>query len=85
MEIHIDYDIPESPHRQLASWIRERIESGEFPPGRRIPSETDLVQMSGVARGTARRAIAVLRDEGLTVTIGGRGTYVRPRDEWPAR
>ena len=76
MDIPVDYDIPEAPHRQVAAWIRERIESGEFQPGRRIPSETELVQASGVARGTARRAVAVLRDEGLVETIGGRGTYV---------
>ena len=78
-DIPIDYLVPEAPHRQLAAWIRERIESGEFPPGRPIPSETALVQASGVARGTARRAVAVLRDEGLVETIGGRGTYVTRR------
>ena len=76
MDIPIDYDVPDAPHRQLAAWIRERIVSGEFPPGRRIPSETELVQASGVARGTARRAVAVLREEGIVETIGGRGSYV---------
>ena len=84
MEIAIDYGIADAPHRQLAAWIRERIVSGEFPPGRRIPSETELVQMSGVARGTSRRAVALLRDESYVVTVGGRGSYVRPRDDWPA-
>jgi len=31
------------------------------------------------ARGAARRAIEVLRDEGLVITVQGRGTYIRPR------
>ena len=60
----IDYDAPDPPHRQIASWIRAQIESGELQPGRKIPSEGDLVGMFGVARTTARRAVALLRDEG---------------------
>ncbi|MGN6175829.1 MAG: GntR family transcriptional regulator [Streptosporangiaceae bacterium] len=34
--------------------------------------------MFGVARDTARRAVQVLRDEGLVVTVPQRGTYVTP-------
>jgi GntR family transcriptional regulator len=37
------------------------------------------VQEYGIARGTARRAVEVLRDEGLVITVQGRGTYVRAR------
>ena len=36
-----------------------------------------LVQEFGVARGTVRRAIEVLRDAGLVVTVQGRGTFVK--------
>jgi GntR family transcriptional regulator len=65
------------PHRQIAAWLRTRIEAGEFRPGEDpLPSEKDLVDLFGVARDTARRAIAVLRDEGLVETIPQRGTYV---------
>ncbi|MDQ2874249.1 MAG: GntR family transcriptional regulator [Actinomycetota bacterium] len=42
-----------------------------------VPSETSLVQEFGVARGTVRRAIEVLRDEGLVLTVQGRGTFVK--------
>ena len=37
------------------------------------------MDLSGVARTTARRAVEVLRNEGLVVTIQGRGTYVADR------
>jgi GntR family transcriptional regulator len=79
VEIEIDYDAPEPPHRQIAAWLRGKIESGELQPGRKIPSEKDIMDMTGVARTTARRAVAVLRDEGLVVTTPGRGTHVAKR------
>lgn len=71
---------PEPVYRQLAAVLRRRIESGELQPGRAIPSEATLVQTYGVARGTARKAVEALRDEGLVVTVPGRGSYVRPEE-----
>jgi GntR family transcriptional regulator len=75
----IDYDAPEPPSRQIAARIRGAIEAGELQPGRKIPSETDIVQAIGVARTTARRAVALLRAEGTVVTVPGRGSYVAER------
>ena len=43
----------------------------------RIPSEMDLAEMYQVSRITIRRALARLSDEGLIVTVLGRGTFVR--------
>jgi GntR family transcriptional regulator len=72
----IDYEAPLSPHRQIAAWIMAAIESGELGPNKIIPSEKDIMDMTGVARTTARRAIAYLRDEGVVYTVAGRGTFV---------
>jgi len=70
----------EPPYRQIATWLRARIAAGEFRPGEDpLPSEKDLVDLFGVARDTARRAVEALRDEGLVVTIPQRGTYVLPQ------
>jgi|HubBroStandDraft_3_1064219.scaffolds.fasta_scaffold72766_2 GntR family transcriptional regulator len=63
---------------QLADILRARIESGQLIPDRPVPSESQLQQEFGVARGTARKAIAVLRGQGLVVTVKGRGSYVSP-------
>jgi GntR family transcriptional regulator len=63
---------------QVADILRARIESGQLLPDRPVPSETQLQQEFGVARGTARKAIAVLREQGLVVTVMGRGSYVNP-------
>lgn len=61
---------------QLADVIGERIAAGVLRPNRPIPSEEQLRQEFGVARGTARRAVALLRERGLVETVMGRGTFV---------
>lgn len=65
----------EPPYRQIAAWLRARIEAGHFPEDVPLPSEKELQEIFEVSRDTARRAVAVLRDEGLAVTIPHRGTY----------
>jgi DNA-binding GntR family transcriptional regulator len=72
----IDPTGPVPPYRQIAEIIRKRIESGEYPKGSRIPTESEMVETWEVARTTARRAIALLREEGLVYTVPQRGTYV---------
>jgi len=75
-DLVIDYEAPLSPHRQIAAWLRRGIESGELSPGRRLPTEAAIVQMTVAAATTVRRAIRLLRNEGLVFTVPGRGSYV---------
>ena len=77
---HVDHMNPIPLYTQLADILRERIKSGELPPRSLVPSESYLQQEQGVSRGTVRTAISILRDEGLVVTITGRGTFVKERD-----
>jgi GntR family transcriptional regulator len=72
----IDYRAELPPHRQIAAWILARIESGDLQAGQPVPSEKELMDLFGVARTTARRAIAWLRDQGAIRTVPGRGSYV---------
>lgn len=51
----------------------------EIAPGEPVPSITFLVQETGLAVGTIRKAIKVLSDEGLVVTVPGRGSFVTER------
>ena len=64
------------PWRQLADLLRERIVSGEYRPGARIPSAASLAQEFDLAPVTVRKAIVQLQDEGLLVSQVGWGTYV---------
>jgi GntR family transcriptional regulator len=75
----IDYRGEFPPHRQIAAWIVSRIEAGEVTEGQPIPSEKELQDTFGVARTTARRAIAYLRETGIVRTVAGRGSYVATR------
>jgi GntR family transcriptional regulator len=74
----IDPDSATPVYVQVAQILRSRIEAGELLPDRPVPSESQLQQELGVARGTARKAIALLREQGLVVTVRGRGSYVNP-------
>ena len=74
----VDPDSATPVYVQVADILRSRIESGQLLPDRPVPSETQLQQEFGIARGTARKAIAVLRDQGLVITVKGRGSYVNP-------
>lgn len=64
---------------QLASLLREKIALHEWTPGSRIPSEHELMARFDISRGTARRAISELVDEGLLVQVRGSGTIVSER------
>jgi len=61
--------------------IKRQIKRNEFPPRQPLPSESQLMGEYGVSRGSVRHALQVLAEEGLTVTIQGRGTYVLPLED----
>ena len=64
------------PYLQLAEIIRGRIASGQYPKGSRLPSEAEFMEEFEIGRNTARRAVAVLRDESIVETVATRGSYV---------
>ena len=53
-----------------------RIAAGELAQGQRLPPERTLATEYGVVYNTVRRAMDVLRERGLIITMHGRGTYV---------
>ncbi len=77
----VDQWSTEPIYRQIAAILRAKIESGEYAPGDKLPSEPRLQQEHGFARDTIRHAIKLLREENLVVTLPGRGTFVRPRSQ----
>jgi GntR family transcriptional regulator len=61
----------------IAAALRDAIESGQYPPGSRLPGENDLMAEHSVARGTARQALGQLVNWGIAEPRKGSGVYVR--------
>jgi GntR family transcriptional regulator len=64
-------------YKQIADRLRSAIRDGVYAPGDLLPSEHELAAEYGVARGTARQAILLLRNEGLIDAVHGLGCFVR--------
>jgi GntR family transcriptional regulator len=80
-----ELDRPDVPrYLQLADLLRRRIDDGTYPPRGRIPSEVSLVQDTGFARDTVRKAIQLLINEKRVYIVHGLGTFVAPRDDNPS-
>ncbi|MEP7023755.1 MAG: winged helix-turn-helix domain-containing protein [Actinomycetota bacterium] len=71
----IDNNSPEHPYVQLAGLLREQIRAGKIGP--RVPSIMELAEETGLSAATVKRALGLLRDEGLIFAVPGRGTFVR--------
>jgi xylulokinase len=66
-------------HVSIRDDLRSRIDTGEWGPGARLPSEAQLAAWYGVARMTIRQAIGALASEGAVVRRQGLGTFASAR------
>jgi GntR family transcriptional regulator len=66
----------ELKYQSIAADLRERIAGGEFAAGRHLPSEAELGGAYAASRMTIRKALEVLRDEGLVGSRQGFGWFV---------
>ncbi len=75
-----NYDRSRVPlYVQVASVMRQRVETGHWQEGDKISTIEELEGEFGVARVTIRQAIEMLRSEGLLDAQQGRGTFVSGR------
>ncbi|MBL3687433.1 FadR family transcriptional regulator [Leucobacter zeae] len=68
-----------SPTQQVQNQLFAAIESGEYEPGGKLPSERVLCDTFGVSRVSVREALAGLAATGLIEVRQGKGAFVRPR------
>lgn len=73
---HKKVDSKSPLYLQLREVIRGRIESGEYPPGTCIPSESAFADTYGIHRLSVRSAISALINEGVLKSVQGKGVYV---------
>ncbi|HKZ74751.1 MAG TPA: histidine utilization repressor [Steroidobacteraceae bacterium] len=63
-------------HERIRSEIEQRIFSGEWPPGHRIPFEHELMRQYDCSRMTVSKAISGLANAGLVVRRRRAGSFV---------
>jgi DNA-binding GntR family transcriptional regulator len=63
-------------YERIAGDLRARIRSGEYAPGSRLPSKSELKAAHGVSDGPVNEAVKVLRGEGLVESRQGSGLFV---------
>jgi GntR family transcriptional repressor for pyruvate dehydrogenase complex len=62
---------------EVAALLEERLLTGEWVPGTRLPSERLLSQEYAVSRPVIREALRSLQERGLISVSAGRGSFVR--------
>jgi DNA-binding LacI/PurR family transcriptional regulator len=68
--------MPTHKYRQILEKLQSEISSGRYKPGKRLPSEAELVRRFGASRMTVFRAMHELQSLGLVTRRVGSGTYV---------
>ena len=66
-------DVP--AYLQIVKTLSERVTSGVYPAGSRLPSGSQLCAEFGVSPMTVRRALSMLENQGLASGVKGRGTF----------
>lgn len=62
--------------KQIANELEEKIQSGQYNIGDKIPTEPELVDHFGVSRNTIRESVQALIHAGLLEARQDDGTYV---------
>lgn len=73
----MDKIVRESVTDQVFELLKDKIMTGEWAVGEKIPSEIELAASLGVSRNSLRLATQKLNVLGLTETRVGEGTYVK--------
>lgn len=76
MKVELDPEKADFNTASVTATLRQKILSGEFPPGSRL-IEIPVAQALGVSRTPVRLAIRTLAEEGLLEPSGARGYAVR--------
>jgi GntR family histidine utilization transcriptional repressor len=64
-----------APYARVNQHLKEQLARGRWPPGARMPSESELVAQFRVSRMTVNRALRELQGEGLIERVQGVGTF----------
>lgn len=63
-------------YQKIYNDLLEGIQSQNYPPGERLPSEKELAEQYGVSRITSKKALEMLADRNMITRRPGKGSYV---------
>jgi GntR family transcriptional regulator len=72
----MEHESPIPLYHQLKEILKEKIESRDWVPGEKIPSENELTSQYDISRNTVKKALDDLVQDGLLKRIQGKGTFV---------
>ncbi|GAA4157786.1 GntR family transcriptional regulator [Gryllotalpicola daejeonensis] len=79
----MSHAIIDAAHREVSLDLEQRIMTGEFPPGSRLPSEEKLAQEYSTTRSRVRHALSALAESGLVSSHANAGWFVQNgRQSW---
>lgn len=61
---------------EVAGELRRRVLAGEFAPGARLPTGSELSAAYGVSMSVVREAMSRLKHDGLIISVQGVGAFV---------
>lgn len=67
-------------YQQIAQEYEQKIASGEWQPGQRLPTVNDLAESSSYSKVTVNRALRLLADKGVIIMKRGAGISVAERE-----
>jgi DNA-binding GntR family transcriptional regulator len=71
---HVTQTNPRGTYRVVAATLRKEIDSGAIAD--ELPSEAAIMRDQGVSRTTVRRALLLLKDEGIVESSPGTGWHL---------
>mgnify|MGYP001133090560 FL=1 len=79
--IHINFRDARPIYQQVKEGFCQLILSGALPPGYKLPSVRELAASLAINPNTIQRAYRELEQEGYTVSVPGKGSFVCDGDQ----
>ena len=77
MDITVHVNAPEPVYEQIVRQIHDAVKSGKLKPDAALPTVRQLAGDLRLNRNTVARAYKLLEDQGVILTAGRKGTFVR--------
>ena len=77
MNFSIEKNSTVSIYQQLINQVTRKVQHGELPSGKKLPTVRELADQLGIARGTVKHAYEELERKGIITMTRGKGTFIR--------